>query len=105
MENIIAETTVAKLTYTSRMWDYAPPGSFRIVDKLREETYWEVDCYDGGEGHSNKDPQEQRDIALEKFVELNKKLGKVLTEEDWKIVREITDPIMVMSKNPKYWKQ
>lgn len=105
MKSIIAETSLAKVTYDSREFDLAPPGSFCVFDKLREEPYWEVDCYDGGEGWGNKDPQEQREIALSKFVELNRKLDKLLTEQDRNILREITEPIMVKTKNPKYWKQ
>lgn len=103
MIRIIAETSVAKVYYS---WapEVPAPGSFYVHDKLRDEAYWESHCYDGGEGWSNKDKQEEHEKAITKFVEFNIKLDRVLTEDDRDILKDITEPVLEPVKNSKYWK-
>lgn len=82
---------------------HTTPGSFEVFDKVREEEYWSVDCYDGGEGFSNLKEDDVRFEGINKFLELNKKYHKLQTKEDREIIEKITTPIKVSVANPKYY--
>ena len=104
MIRTIVETSIAKFVYSrGDMKHSSVPGHFSVFDKIREETYWEIDCYDGGEGWSNKKESEVQKIGIEKFLLLNEKCKKLQTDEDKKILLEVTTPIKVEVNNPKFY--
>lgn len=104
MKNTIAETSIAIFIYSRGDNQHSSvPGHFEVFDKIREETYWEMDCYDGGQGLSNKTENSVKRIGIEKFLLLNDKCKKIQTEADVLIIQEITTLVSVQINNPKYY--
>lgn len=104
IEKIKVETSLAKAVYSRGPNQHiSTPGHFSVYDKLTDERYWEKDCYDGGEGFGNLKESDVNNEMMEKFLELHKRYKKLITESDQQILDEITKPVKIEAKNPKYW--
>jgi hypothetical protein len=104
MKNIIVETSIASFIYSrGDNYHHSTPGDFEVFDKIREETYWQMSCYDGGEGFGNKKENVVQKLGMERFLLLNEKCKKLQTDFDKAILEEIVKPVSIEIKNPKYF--